>query len=434
MTPLDDELRRTLSERASLVAPSADPLAGVEARASRIRRRRMAAAVAGAAAAVAAVALAVPSLVSDDSATKPPQFATSTPTARSGPADLSEWEYRGNDIPAATLEAYRAAWNVRHPGFSSFVPLFGQVYEPSAQQEVVFVTTGPDGRRVGVVRSTERDPEFVYDEPLGTLRELAFVLPGDEVARILVVAPPDTEAITYRDSLDVPATMLTALAPGVATGPVGAERSGALVGVTRADQGIDEFAPFDSTHVPDNLVRWELRGTDAVSPSTLDLRTRFAQAFGRSDVDHTNYSPLFVGDTNSGVHYTMGQAWFSGADKAYSVSYATGGTTGPAFFLGKVTPSDPWGLAFLFGDLPGTTTDLLIVVPRPMIGEISYSPDASSPFQAVANGRSDLNGIAFIDRAKDATNDRLEALEGDGIHVLYRGSVTPLLCGLKDCG
>jgi len=280
MTPLDDELRTTLSSRAAAVAPPADPLAGIEARAGRIRRRRTLVSVSGAAAAVAAVALAVPSLMPSRTATVQPG-TTPSATAPATPTETAQ--------PAA---------------------------------------------------------------------------------------------------------------------------------------------------VPANLLRWGVRGMDPVSPSTLDLRTLFAQAFGRDDVDNTAYSPLYVGKTDSGVNYTMGQAWFEGADKAYTVSYATGGTNGPEFFLGQVTPTQPWGLAYLIGSIPGRSTDLLVVVPRPMIGEILYAPGSHSAFVAKANGRSDLNGIAFIDRSRTANDDQLEALDGDGNldRPLYKGPVAPLLCGLRECG
>jgi hypothetical protein len=433
MTPLDDELRRTLTSRATAVEPAPDPLAGIEARASRIRRRRGIAAVAGAAAVVAAVALAVPALVPDRNASQV-QPGTSPSATVSG--DPSTWAYRGNAIPAATLDTYSRAWQSRHPD-STITPLFGQVYEPSATQELVFVAGSSDGTRTGVVESSAAGPEFVYDEQLGSTDVLAFVLAGDETPRLLAVAAPDTTGISAsNDAGKDPFVPLTPLAPGVATGPVSVHPAALQVRVTLADGSSPGAEPFDFNRVPANLLTWGVRGTDAVSPSTLDLRTQFAKAFGRADVEKTAYSPLFVGETASGVHYTMGQAWFEGADNAYSVSYATGGTNGPAFFIGPITPTNPWGLAFLFGNLPGSSTDLLVVVPRPMTGQLSYSPDASSAFQPVANGRSDLNGIALIDRSKTATNDRLESLDGDGNldQPLYRGPVTPLLCGLRDCG
>jgi hypothetical protein len=442
MSPLDDELRRTLTSRATTVEPAPDPLAGIEARVTRIRRRRAMAAVAGAAAVVAAVALAVPALVPDRDGSQVQPGTTPSATA---PADPSTWAYRGNDIPSATLDAYRAAWQTRHPG-STMTPLFGQVYEPSATQELVFVAHGPDGYRVGVVQSTRCgvpscpypgwNPEFVYDEARSALTAEAFVLAGDETPRLLVVAAPDSTGLSSTNDAGHEAfTPLTTLAPGVGTGPVDAKHPALMVRLVLADGSGSDVEPYDFSRVPANLLTWGVRGTDAVSPSTLDLRTQFAKAFGRTDVDHTDYSPLFVGETDSGVHYTMGQAWFSDEQKAYSVSYATGGTNGPAFFLGPVTPTTPWGLAFLFSNVPGTSTDLLVVVPRPMTGQLSYSPDAASAFQPVANGRSDLNGIALIDRSKTATNDRLESLDGDGNldQPLYRGPVAPLLCGLREC-
>lgn len=63
MTPMDDELRTALRRRAEMLAPPADPLAGVERRAGRIRRRRAAAGVSLAAMAVTALAVGVPMAV-----------------------------------------------------------------------------------------------------------------------------------------------------------------------------------------------------------------------------------------------------------------------------------------------------------------------------------------------------------------------------------
>jgi hypothetical protein len=79
---------------------------------------------------------------------------------------------------------------------------------------------------------------------------------------------------------------------------------------------------------------------------------------------------------------------------------------------------------------------LLVVVPRPGTGQVSYSPHATGAFQPVANGRSDLDGVALIQRDLQASDDRLQVLDGDGNldQPLYEGPVTPLLCGYKECG
>jgi hypothetical protein len=269
MTPLDDELRRTLTSRAAALAPAPDPLAGIEARASRIRRLRVTAAVAGAAAVVAAVALAVPGLVPD---------RTTTVT----------------------------------PGTT-----------PSAS------------------------------------------------------APPTVAAR------------------------------------------------------PGNLLDWGMRGRDPVSPDTLDMRHRFAQQLGRPEAA-TSYSPLYV-DQVDGVSFTFGQAWFEGDDQAYTVGYAVGPDNVPQFFVGPVTPKDPWGLAFVANGMQ--TYQLLVVVPRPATGQVLYSPHATGAFEPAPQWPAYAHGVALIHRDLQASDDRLQVLDGNGDldHPLYEGPVRPLLCDLRTC-
>ena len=116
MTPLDDELRSTLSARAAALDPSPDPLAGIESRAGRIRRRRVAASGAGAALAVAAVAVAVPAVLPSSGSGTPQLAASGEPSpGETQPASPTTWGYRGNDLPAAALDAFRTAWGKRHP-------------------------------------------------------------------------------------------------------------------------------------------------------------------------------------------------------------------------------------------------------------------------------------------------------------------------------
>jgi len=271
MTPLDDELRSPLSRRAELLAPSPDPLAGIEARAGRIRRRRAALALSGAVAAVAAVALAVPALVPD----------------RAAPTQL------GSPSPSAS-------------------------------------------------------------------------------------APPTVAAR------------------------------------------------------PGNLLDWGMRGRDPVSPDTLDLRTRFAREFDRTDVQSTEYSPLYV-DQVGDVAFTMGQVWFTDQDVAYTVSYAVGPDNVPQFHLGPVTPKDPWGLAFVVDGFQ--THQALVVVPGPRVGQVSYSAHATGAFRPAPQGPSYADGVVVLDRDLQASDDRLQVLDGNGDldHPLYQGPVTPLLCDLRSC-
>lgn len=200
MRPLDDELRAVLSSRADSFPLVPDPIAGIEQRARRMQRNRIAVAVVGTALAVSAVVVAVPTLTSGGSTDSLPTVAT-TPTPEAStvasPYALDPqmpWNYRGDSsmYDDGSFATFQRAWANRHPG-SELLPLFGRVAEPSAQFELVFVGRD-DSRgemRWGVVQSSGAGPEFLLDIPLrGGTTALPAALPGDEVARLLVTAPP----------------------------------------------------------------------------------------------------------------------------------------------------------------------------------------------------------------------------------------------------
>lgn len=457
MTPLDDELRRTLSARAASLAPSPDPLAGVEARVARIRRRRSALAVSGAVAVVAAVALAVPGLVPsrdtapDRVATTPTATPSTSPSTHPAVLDPAHpWPLRGDEtlLPTAVRDALQKEWAARHRG-STLTPLFVQRWEPSGQVEVAFAATGGTVLRVGWAQVTADGVEVVQDEGATADPAYQFALAGDEgVTRLYVVAAPDSrveyaaDGVTYRDITqtfvthkDGPGTYTTTSRGGV--GITAVETAVPRVRVTAADGAVVYEADARGgavTSAPANALDWPSRGDESSGPSVHDLEVAFTRAMGRSDGTPVGYRPLFTGDTDSGVRFTMGQAWFEGDAEAYTVSYATS-EHGEELFLGPVTPASPPVLAFLLGNLPGTSVDQLVVVPDPLSGQVSYDTDASGSFRPVT-GQDHLDGVVLIDRAKDASNDRLEVLDGNGDldDPLYRGAVAPLLCGLKECG
>ena len=92
----------------------------------------------------------------------------------------------------ASGRSIAAEYGARHGGAGALLtPLWGQVDEPSGRSEMVFLATVGTEDRWGVVRSSESGAEFVVDEPLpDQVLALAAVLPGDEVARLVVVALP----------------------------------------------------------------------------------------------------------------------------------------------------------------------------------------------------------------------------------------------------
>src|SRR4051812_40613978 len=135
MTPLDDELRRTLSARAETVAPSSDPLTGIESRARGLRRRRPAGAVPGAVAAIAAGAPAGPALMPggkdrlEPAGPSPTPTVTVTPaTPQLRPANVLTWELRGKDAYSPdTLDLrhrFVQALGRSNPDDAEYKPLF----------------------------------------------------------------------------------------------------------------------------------------------------------------------------------------------------------------------------------------------------------------------------------------------------------------------
>ena len=226
MTPIDDELRAVLHGRAQSLTPAPDPLAGIERRAKRIQRNRIGAAVAGSALAVAAIAAVVPALRGATSTTgpRPPMVASAEPTLVPAPVSYAldptaPWEFRGEPVDEGTRATIQREYATRVRGVEVLVtPLFAQVYEPSAQLEVVFLAEVDGAYRWGVARSSEGGPDFPWDQPLAPQAvSLAAALPGDEAARLLVVAAPGSLASFYGYDDASEFVEMAELAPGVST-------------------------------------------------------------------------------------------------------------------------------------------------------------------------------------------------------------------------
>jgi hypothetical protein len=439
MTPLDDELRRTLSSRAATLAPSPDPLAGIEARASRIRRLRVAGAMAGAAVAVAAVALAVPSLV-PDRASKAQPGASPAPGAPPANAMLQSSDQVGVPTAPGTSRVVDA-WRARHPGNGTVYVITlldgRQDSTPPVTYAILEVWRDGDPASAVVAQDTTTTPVLVRDDVLPASSPLIDGVVGGSQQPLVVYALADgVNALDYDRGDGRITHVATFPSPGHLsgifdrTGPDGA-RDTVTANYTdgRTVTQVVWLVPNDDHQPPANLVSWIFRGDASAGPSVDDLLTTYAKTRG-ADPANAAYQASYTAATTSGVRYTIGQAWITGDTTATTVSYATGGTTGAVLRTYPSTSNTAYGIAALLTDLPGSTTDLLVVVPRPGVGQVSWSPSSTGAFQPVASGRSDLNGIALIDRAMNETNDRLEVLDGDGNidHPVYRGPVTALLC------
>jgi hypothetical protein len=187
-----------------------------------------------------------------------------------------------------------------------------------------------------------------------------------------------------------------------------------------------------SSAEPLNLLTWQARGSAVPAAHLTGIKQGFAAFVGNDQ--NVEFRALFS-TTHHGLTVTVGQAWKNG-ELAYDVGYATGGANGPELFIGRKTVLQTPVVAFNAAGATGSGKDLLVLVPRPGTGQVSYSPDATAAFSAVASGRSDIDAVGLVDRDPKAQQDRVEILDGDGNRdkPLYRGGAAALLCGAKECG
>lgn len=454
MKPLDDELRAVLSSRADSLPLVSDPIAGIERRARRMRRNRVAASIAGTALAVTVVAVAVPALTTGGSTESLPTVATSTTPEPSAVAaspyaldPARPWGYRGDSsmYDDGSFATFQREWAVRHPG-SQLLPLLGQVYEPSAAFELVFVgrndSTGE--ARWGVVQSSESGPEFLLDEPLedGTTA-LPAALPGDEVARLLVTAAPEVGEIQYRAETAAPYVGMASIAEGVGITPLEGDPATDRLRILDPDgdvvfegpapepaatppagagegPGTDSLPPLTP---PSNVVDWPVRGTVDNELFSQALRA-FARETGAAP-EAVDAKVLYAGSRDD-RHVMLLQAWTRGEDaRTFGYVEAAGEELTR---LGKFTAPGPAVLALLVpADAVSLATDLLLVVPEPAAGQVLYSADGSSEPQPVADQGTEA--AVLIDRAPGTSGDRLLVLDGNGDpdRPIYRGTVEELL-------
>ncbi len=222
MTPIDDELRVSLRRQAEGVAPLADPLAGVERRAGRIRRRRAATAVASTALVVAVVAVAVPVGIgqlragstrdggysSGGGPTSPSTTATPSPgVTLSDPRQLSnfvDWPARGGGVndPRFDTEVARL-WSKAHrtePGRAGINRLWSQRL-PDGSWAGVWQLWPLESRTAYTVvgqRQSDGMTFIVMDQvtPMG-VKQISSVLAGGAFPHVVVLGPPTTGQISY---------------------------------------------------------------------------------------------------------------------------------------------------------------------------------------------------------------------------------------------
>lgn len=219
MTPIDDELRTSLHRRAAALAPPADPLAGIERRAGRIRRSRVATAVTGTALAVAVLAVAVPAGIGQLSSsptnggfaggglpTPPPPTVIPTLSAQpppNPPTNLLDWPARGalESAEDRALEAeVSRQWAAKHGAGSAGNKLWEAALPGGGAAGVWQMWNW--GSRTAYTVVGQRLPDgltfIVRDEvtPKG-VKEISSVLQGGAFPHVVVLGPPTTGQVRY---------------------------------------------------------------------------------------------------------------------------------------------------------------------------------------------------------------------------------------------
>ena len=362
-----------------------------------------------------------------------------SPTAALTLDPSSPWAYRGDSaiLTNGLLATMRRDWEAKHPG-PTLTPLFGQVYEPSRRPEVTFVA----GDRWGVATTSESGTDFVWDQPLPTGPTVLMApLAGDEGGRLLIVTSPAVGQISYAgDGASFHAIL--GPVPGVGFAALATDPSHDAVQVLDGDGNLDHPvfqgpAPDPQQRVgssqPANLLDWLPRGSTP-QPSLVDQAVRaFAKGLGASSAV-TRSTVLYAGTDRAGRDYVFLQAWLPG-QAAHTAGFLRDGKGGGEPFVGPPIGKEPALLAFVVTSpqmTPGQP-ETLVLLPKPGAGRVRYAPSATAPFTDVANGRSDLNPVALVDRDPRATDDRVEVRAGDD-SLLLRGPVTRLLCGISGCG
>jgi hypothetical protein len=348
MSPIDDELRAALHRRARVLDPSPDPLAGIERRARRMRRNRIGAAVAGSALAVTAVAGVVPLLQGTSPVPDRPPVATAAPTLEPSPEpsvtaspqapDLSyaldpqdPWAFRGEPVEEGTRATIQDEYATKLQADEVLVtPLFASTYEPSGQQEVVFLARVDGGYRWGISTSSEAGPEFLWDEPLPEpALALTARLAGDEVDRLVVLSAPGT-AVRYSTA----GAERWSSTGGNAVGPVegdGRDSSYELLdpdGQVLLEAPVPAPAPAQDADAfaLDPADPWPYRGL--AEPTSPNIAVEDERLFVATDPSRDDGSwsqrPLYYGDSDAGMSFLLVLHTKDGQDPVVTTTWQRG--------------------------------------------------------------------------------------------------------------
>jgi hypothetical protein len=269
----------------------------------------------------------------------------------------------------------------------------------------------PGGRAHVVVAQSEPRSEAVIVQDRVASPGLPVVagVVSRRTAEVVASVAPGTTRVEYRAHASAVWRVVDQDSLDLVFARSGSHGPGEALRTTRAGkQAVTPLSPPESA-APANVVAWPARGAASRGPSTAVVAAAYAKAMGAPSAQ---VKRLFSGDTDSGVRYLVGQAWVPGKP-AQTVSYVVHPTRGGELQMQPVTPRGTRVIAALITDLPGTTTNLLVVVPEPRTTQVSYRASGHASWKP---GYTDamLDGVNLIDRSKAPADDSLQVMTGNG--------------------
>ncbi len=342
-------------------------------------------------------------------------------TASFRPANALDW-----GKPAMSSEdldrGVRAAWAAAHrvaPAKVVGEQLYLGLADGGQLLVGVYQLWVPGGQAHVVVAQGEPRSEAVLVRDSVARRDLGHVdgVVSRTSPHVVLLAAPGTSRVEYRAGAASAWRVVDQDSLGLVFGRAAAPQAGEALRLTRHGRttvsalwtGPAAGAARPPAAAPANLLDWPARGQLSSGPSTEAVAAAYAKEM---KAPRAQVRRLFSGDTDGGQRFLIGQAWVPGKP-ARTVGYVE--TPGRESIL-HIQPETRKGarlVAFLLTDQPGTTTDLLVVVPEPGTTQVDYRTSAAAPWKD-AFTNPNLDGVAFVDRAKSPADDGLRLLTGNG--------------------
>lgn len=262
---------------------------------------------------------------------------------------IDPWPYRGDDLAllgAGTLDTIEREYAPRRGASRvELTPLVGRIDEPSQKFELVFlaqVEVSGAAQYFWGISQTPNDagPEFLWDEPLQEPAvSLAAALPGDEVARLLVVASPEGGGAAYGHDAASEFTSMTQVAEGVFVTPLGGNPATDAYRVLDPDGNQITTAPAPDPQDaprpgPDGDVSayglrlddpWPFRGVGNVGDLAAEDERLFQQTRTTRRSQEWSSRPLYGGSSDGGMTYLFMLHTAPGKNPVVTTTYQVDG-------------------------------------------------------------------------------------------------------------